>query len=186
MSLRIFLLLILIFPLSEYSSGQGQCSIFTQYKNEIKIWAAATIDSLKKAGTDTIIFYGIGTPETGWVTYGTITWVNNGITKKIEIKSNYFNRASDKIFRFRTTTYDSIANFEAIQFYSDYRLDTVKTNPKELYWMSHDFLHFVYSTIHGKEVCFTAEDYLLRDREHLRARWISKLSGGIPPWQLCR
>ncbi len=175
MSIRIFLLILSI-ALFELTYSQTKCRIFTEYKNEIKIWAALKIDSLEKLGIDTILFYGVGTPQTGRVAYGKIIWAKNGIVNKFEIKSKYLDNPK----------YDSNANYESIQFYSDYRLDTVMTDPKELFWMSHDFLHFVYSKIHGIEVCFIIEDYLLRDFEHLRSRWIRKLNEDVPPHLLCR
>ena len=64
--------------------GQSKCRFFTEYKNEIKTWAASTIDSLQKQGIDTILFYGVGIPESGWVAYGKIIWANKGIVNKLE------------------------------------------------------------------------------------------------------
>jgi len=160
--------------------GQTNCRFFVEYKNEIKTWAASTIDSLEKRGIDTILFYGIGGPETGRMVFGKIVWASNGVLTKVETSCKYY----DNAFHLTMPKY-SDADFGAIQFYSDYRLDTVHTNPGEYIWMSHDFLHFVYSKIHGIETCFIAEDYLLRgDREHLRAKWIMKLSEEVPPQAL--
>ena len=101
---------------------------------------------------------------------------------KYELQEKYI----DNAFRLTNLKYDDNASYEPIQFYSDYRLDSVTTNPKELFWKSHDYLHFVYSTIHNTEVCFIAEDYLLRDSEHLRSRWIKTLSENVYPYELCR
>jgi hypothetical protein len=181
MLVRIFLLTLSFLPF-DLAYSQTKCGIFTEYKNEIKIWAASTIDSLKKQGIDTILFYGVGVPNSGRIAYGKIIWTNKGSVKQFEIKSKYINNA----FRLTNLKYDSVTNDESIQFYLDYRLDTVTTNPKELSWMSHDFLHFVYSSIHGTEVCFIAEHYLLWDKEHFRSRWIRILSENVPPYELCR
>ncbi|HKB43050.1 MAG TPA: hypothetical protein VKC90_01625 [Chitinophagaceae bacterium] len=180
-SIRIFLTTLIIIWFNP-TYGQKKCRIFNEYKNEIKIWASSTIDSLKRQGVDTILFYGVGVPNTGRVAYGKIIWASNGTVNKLEITSRYY----DNAFHLSIPKYNSNANFAAIQFYSDYRLDTVMTNPKETFWMSHDFLHFVYSTIHGDEVCFIAEDYLLLDQEHLRSRWIKALSENVSPNVLCR
>jgi hypothetical protein len=151
--------------------------MFDEYKDEIKIWAASTIDSLKRIDVDTILFYGVGIPNTGRIAYGKIIWMNKGIVNSFKVTAKYHNNA----FHLSIPKYDSNADFASIKFYSDFRLDTVKTNPKETFWMSHDFLHFVYSTIHGIEVCFTADDYLLLDKEHLRSRWIKILSENVRP-----
>ena len=181
MLIRIFLLTLPILSF-DLTYSQTKCGIFTEYKNEIKIWAASTIDSLKKQGIDTILFYGVGVPETGRVAYGKVIWTNKGVVSKFEIQAKYINKA----FHLTNLKYDANANYEPIKFYSDYRLDTVTTNPKELFWMSHDYLHFVFSTIHGTEVCFITEDYLLRDSEHLRSKWIKILSENVSPYVLCR
>ncbi len=178
---RIFLFT-LFYLLSDVAHSQTKCWMSSEYKNEVKIWAASTIDSLKKEGIDTIIFYGVGMPENGRLSYGKIIWTNRGIAKTLEIKSKYIN----KVIRLTDSKYDSIANFAPIQFYFDYRLDTVTTNPRELFWMSHAYLHLVYSEVNGTEVCFIIEDYLLSDFEHLRSRWISSLCQRIRPDELCR
>jgi hypothetical protein len=175
-----FIFLIVILLQFTNSTAQTNCRIFNEYKNEIKIWAASTIDSLKRQGVDTILFYGVGVPNTGRVAYGKIIWASKGKVGKLEITSKYY----DNAFHLSIPAYYSNVNFEAIQFYSDYRLDTVMTNPKETFWMSHDFLHFVYSTINGIEVCFTVEDYLLLDNEHLRSKWIKVLSENVRPNRL--
>jgi hypothetical protein len=181
MLIRIFFLTLLMLSF-DLTYSQNNCGIFTKYKNEIKIWAASTIDSLKMQGIDTILFYGVGTPNTGRVAYGKIIWTNKGVVNRFEIQSKYINNS----FHLINLKHDAHVNYEPIQFYSDYRLDTVTTNPKELNWMSHDYLHFVYSTIHGTEVCFTAQDYLLEDSAHLRSKWIKALNENVSPNVLCR
>jgi hypothetical protein len=181
MSIRILFLTVFSL-LFELTYSQTKCRIFTQYKNEIKAWAASTIDSLEKKGIDTILFYGVGIPNTGRIAYGKIIWANSGIVNSYEVKSKYF----DSAFHLTEPKFSYSRNYEAIQFYFDHRLDTVSTNPKETFSLSHDYLHFVYSTINRSEVCFIAEDYLLRDDTHLRSRWIRLLSDNVEPKALCR
>ena len=170
-------LIFLITLTSGYVKGQGQCDIFTEYKDDIKKWATATIDSLKALGNDSIIYYGIGSPETGWTKYGKILWAHNGKINKLEIRVFY----KDDVYHISSPQYAVSGNYAAFQFYAVNRLDTVKTNPKELHWMSHDFLHYVFATVSGMETCFTAPDYLLYDAEHLRAKWIYLLNKRVPP-----
>jgi len=166
----------------DVANSQATCNIFTEYKSEIKVWASSTIDSLKKQGIDTIIFYGVGVPNTGRVAYGKIIWTNKAVVSKLEIQEKYI---GDDV-RLTNLKNNFNASYEPIKFYSYHRLDTVTTNPKELFWMSHDYLHFVYSTIHKTEICFIVEDYLLRDSAHLRSRWIRALSENVSPNKLCR
>jgi hypothetical protein len=159
----------------EILSAQTECRIFSEYKNEIKIWGKSTIDSLKNGGVDTILFYGQGIPNTGRMVYGKIIWTFNGEINKLEITSSYYNNEFHlSIPKFTTNTSDA-----GLKFYSEHRLDTVTTNPKELNWMSHDFLHFVYSSISRVEICIIAENYLLEDQEHLRSKWIKVLSENV-------
>jgi hypothetical protein len=181
MLIRIFVLSLSILSFG-FIYSQTTCRIFTEYKDEIKVWASATIDSLKKQGLDTILFYGVGTPNTGRIAYGKIIWTAKGIASKFEIQSHYI----DNSFHLTNLKYTANANYEPIQFYCDYRLDTVTTNPRELSWMSHDYLHFVYLRIHNTEVYFIAENYLLVDTVHLRSRWIRTLNENTSPYLLCR
>lgn len=181
MLIRTFFLILSMFSFG-LTYSQTKCEVLTKYKNEINVWASATIDSLKRQGIDTILFYGVGVPNTGRIAYGKVIWTNRGVASKLEIQAKYI----DNAIHLTNLKYDTNANYEPIHFYLTYRLDTVTTNPKELFWMSHDYLHFVYSTIGGTEVCFIAEDYLLRDSEHLRSRWIKILSENVSPHLLCR
>jgi hypothetical protein len=181
MRIRI-LVLAFTFILSVSAQGQTTCKYFTEYRSAIMDWAMSTIDSLKKQGIDTILFYGVGFPETGFVGYGKIIWVKKGNIKNLAIRYESLFKPA----QLAAPVYDSIASYDPIRYYSDYRLDTVKTLPKELTWKSHDFVHYVYSTIQGVEVCFIAEEYLLQDYVHFRSQWIRKLSGNVPPYVLCR
>jgi hypothetical protein len=180
-----FFTLLLILILVGPTHGQKECRIFKDYRNEIKVWGESFFDSLRHVGVDTIIFYGVGVPNTGRIAYGKIIWVSNGRVSSVEIKITKYNEKA-KAYDLAPLKYNFDVDLEPIQFYSNYRLDTVTTNPEELFWMSHDYLHFVYSVIGGKTVCFIAENYLLLDREHLRSRWINILCGNVPPHLLIR
>lgn len=57
-------ILIFFITLPKPTYSQAKCDIFTEYQDDIKIWAASTIDSLKKQGIDTILYYGVGAPNT--------------------------------------------------------------------------------------------------------------------------
>jgi hypothetical protein len=164
--------------------SQRDCSVFfDEYPNQLKAWSKKTIDSLKDAGVDTIVFYGVGWPNTGALGYAKVIWVSGAAVNTVEI--NFAKRDMNES-RLAKPKYTWNASAEPISFYSKYSMDTVTTSPRELTWMSHDWIHFVYSSIAGKTQCFTAEEYLLRDHQHLRSRWIGVLSGYIYPHELCK
>jgi hypothetical protein len=177
---RLILTIVFLFIL-ELTYSQTKCSFFNQYKNELKVYASTMIDSLKNEGIDTVLFYGVGIPNSGSMVYGKIIWTNKGIVNRCVIESPYINNARN----LTNPRFSSDTNYEAIKFYFDYRLDTVTTNPTETFSMNHDYLHFVYSIINGTEVCFKAVNYLLRDKDHLRSRWIKLLSDNVDPNILC-
>lgn len=178
-SISLILFIVAVLMVSQFAKAQPKCSFFTEYRNELKNWAASAIDSLRQQGIDTIIFYSVAAPESGRVAYGKIIWAK-GIVKTLEINSKFVERT----IQLTMPKYDSNASRQPIQFYYDYRLDTVKTLPKELRWRSHDYIHFIYSNISGIEDCFVAEHYLLHDSEHRRTQWIWLLCDFKSPWVL--
>jgi hypothetical protein len=147
-----------------------ECEFFKEYPNVVKTSCANFIDSLKQSGIDTILFYGVGIGESGTLAYGKIIWTTQVRIRSAEITRGEYNEARRK-FSVNPVIYDTLADRRLIQYYLDNRLDTVKSDPRELHWMSHDFLHYVYASVGGTSTCFVAPNYLLRDVEHPRAVW---------------
>jgi hypothetical protein len=174
---KCFLLLAGTFILSCRIYSQD-CEFFKEYPNEVKTTCAKFIDSLRKSSVDTILFYGVGVGESGALAYGGIIWSTNVGIHSAEIIQGEYNRINRQ-FSLNSIVYDSLDDRLPIQFYLDNRLDTVNSNPRELHWMSHDFLHYVYASIAGTSTCFVAENYLLRDSEHLRSQWVILLNSSL-------
>lgn len=163
--------------LSCLTYGQ-ECELFKEYPNEVKTHCAKFIDSLRISGVDTILFYGVGIGEGGALAYGAIIWSTKSGIHSAEIMQVEYSKVNGQSSLY-PIIYDELNDRRPIQFYLDYQLDTVSSNPRELHWMSHDFLHYVYASVAGTSTCFVAADYLLRDSAHLSSQWVILLNSGL-------
>ena len=171
------LLFIVGFLLSMHVRGQ-ECPFFKEYPNEVKIRSGIFIDSLKSSGVDTILFYGVGIGESGGMAYGKIIWSTDVGVQSAEIMRGPYDKRK-MASSLEPIIYNASENRQPLQFYLENRLDTVRTNPRELFWRSHDLLHFAFASVARTSTCFIAEDYLIRDYTHLRSRWIIFLNSSL-------
>ena len=174
--LKYWLLFLAVCLLPRHSYSQ-ECDFFRLYPDVVKTKSAAFVDSLRRSGVDTILFYGIGIGESGGMAYAKIIWATDAGIHSVEIIRGPYNKKG--MAALKPIIYNISEGREPLEFYIDNRLDTVRTNPRELYWMSHDLLHYVFASVPGTSTCFVTENYLVRDWEHLRSQWIILLNSSL-------
>ncbi|WP_420553495.1 hypothetical protein [Tenacibaculum aiptasiae] len=131
------------------------------------------IDSLIRENVKNILFYRDWIGTNGFNGYGKLAWSQNG--KFFQYQYNFENHDG----RYGISSIDKTEHqtYDAINFYDNMKIDTVKTSPKEPeFWMSHAADHFVYRYINGKENCFNVSGLnLMEDSTHLKSQLINKL-----------
>ena len=99
--LKYWLQFIAVCLLSRHSYSQ-ECDFFRLYPDEVKTKSAAFVDSLRRSGVDTILFYGIGIGGSGGMAYAKITWATDAGIHSAEIIRGDYNKkdrkTTDKIF----------------------------------------------------------------------------------------
>lgn len=145
----------------------------TEHYHFVDIVAKKKIDSLIKEDVKNILFYRDWIGTNGFNGYGKLAWSQDG--KFFQYQYNFENYDG----RYGISSIDKtvLQTYDAINFYDNMRIDTVKTSPKEPeFWMSHAADHFVYRYIDGEENCFNVSGLNLReDSAHLKSQLINKL-----------
>ena len=151
-------------------------SIYCGYTHNhfIDIEGRVKIDSLINIGVDTIMYYRNWLGTNSFNGYGEIIWLEDSVNK-----STYLHLQTQK-YSYQITTKDSTASRinDAMTFYFNKRLDTVRTSPRNPeFSMSHDSNHFIYVCINKVENCFDVSGLnLLEEPNHLKSQLINKLT----------